>query len=802
MSNLDEETCRLLKTVVQHFDQEDRATRERQIRNWRRLKLYWNSFSQIYWSETAGDYRIAGLNYGNSNGNDTQQEYYDKPINVFKAFLETIIAALSIQIPAINCVPDDADNPLDLSTAKAGDKIAELIYKHNNVMFLWLHALYIYCTEGMIACYSYSNKDKKYGTYQKDKWQDEEVESYVCPICQSRVPDEVFSNQELNEFDPGNEDAVLHNVMNENGPTCLECGTALDPSLQKTKLIIPRIVGTTSEPKSRICLECYGGLYVKIANYAKKQCDTPYLIFSHETNYVNVLECYPDLRDKIGKGGGITDPYEQYGRLNTQYRGEFPEENITVKESWLRCAAFNILTEDEYKKLKRKFPDGVKVVMADDIVAEYKTESLDDHWTVTQNPMSDFLNHDPLGELLTNIQDIVNDLISLTLQTIEHGISQTWADPSVVNFNAQRQIEAMPGTLTPTKPVSGSKNISEAFHSTQTASLSAEVFNFYRIVQELGQFVSGALPSLFGGQQGEGSSRTASEYAMSKGMALQRLQTPWKMMTIWWKEIFGKVIPLYIKDMVEDERMVEKDNQGNFINVFIRKAETDGKIGSIELEPDEKLPVTDEQQADIIMQLMQLNNQEVTGALLDPENLPYIKKIIKIPAFRIPGEDDRQKQYEEISELILSPPIVQPPNPQDFELAQQTGQTLVPNEQPSVPVDADVDNHKVEATICRSWLISSAGRLAKVENPDGYKNVLLHMKAHMTIAQQQTQPPMPEQKINWSFGGQDLADPQVRQAFDKMEQMPVMPQEQQTQQAPPKKMSKAEKPGEKNVPIS
>lgn len=777
--SLDDETCSNLKSVVDHFNNEDRGTRERQIRQWRRLKLYWNSFSQIYWSETAQDYKL--YNNREIDSNDSNQDYYDRPVNVFKAFLETIIAALSIQIPAISCTPDDADNPLDLSTAKAGDKIAELVYKHNNVMFLWLHALYVYCTEGMIACYSYSKEDKSFGTYSKPKYKDEEVDAYQCPSCQARVPDFLFSDNEINEFGPGDDDSALHSEINENGPVCLECGVNLDPELQKTKLIIPRLVGTTQELKSRIALEVYGGLYIKVANYAKCQADTPYLIFSHETHYSTALEAYPNLWEKIPHGGwttvGVNDPYEQYGRVNPQYRGEFPNEVVTVKISFLRPSSFNILEEEIAKKLKKKFPDGCRVDMVNDIVADYCNESLDDSWTLTQNPMSDFLNHEPLGELLTNIQDITNDLISLTLQTIEHGIEQTWADPAVVNFSAQRQMEAQPGTLIPTKPLSGSKSVSEAFYSSKTASLSPEVFNFYQIIQQLGQFVSGALPSLFGGQQGAGSSGTASEYAMSKGMALQRLQTPWKMMTIWWKEIFGKVIPMYMKNMVDDERIVEKNEQGNFINVFIRKAEVDGTIGAIELEPDEKLPVSDEQQADMIMQLMQLNNQEITTALMDPENLPFIAKAIKIPEFRLPGSDDRQKQYEEINELINSVPIIQPPNPVEMQQAQMSGQPLVPNKQPSVPIDPDVDNHAVEAAICRSWLISLAGRQCKTENPDGYENVLLHMKAHMAIVQQQTaaaQAIKPEPpKVTFSFNGADVAgNPQIQSFFDNAEQIP------------------------------
>lgn len=785
----DDECSHLLKTVADYFDKEDRMTRERQIRHWRRLKLYWNNFSQIYWSEVAHDYRIYNRDV---NATDTDQDYYDKPVNIFKAFLETIIAALSVQIPAIACVPDDADSTLDISTAKAGDEIAELIYKHNDVIFLWLHALYIYCTEGLIACHNYEESSKEFGTYDKPKWEMKEEEGYVCKQCGSRIPDELVEDD---EFDPDEDDKELQPcssctmfLANENrctihGPnddiqpdytcdyyeegepssegdqptgqvtkeqsnyrpaqtSCIECGAPIGPDMQKSKLKIRRQTGITKEAKTRIGLKVYGGLYVKVANYAKEQSDTPYLIFSHETHYANAMECYPKLRERIPQGGwtnvGVTDPYEQYARLNTQYRGEFPDDNVTVKECWLRPASFNILEEEDCKYLKKKFPHGARFVMVNDVCAEYEDECLDDHWTLTQNPMSDYLNHDPLGELLTNIQDIINDLISLTLQTVEHGIAQTYADPAVVNFSAQKQIEAMPGTITPTKPLAGTRNIKDAFFTSQLASLSPEVISLYKIVQELGQFVSGALPSIFGGQLPAGSSRTASEYSTSKGMALQRLQTPWRMMTIWWKKIFAKVIPMYMKHIHEDERIVKKNDTGKFVNVFIRVAELAGTIGSFELEPDEKLPITDEQKADMIIQLLTLNNQQITSAIMDPENLPYIAKVIKIPEFHLPGEDDREKQNEEIDELVNSTPT--PPSQQSILLYQQALKTghpgvVQPQPQTSIPIDVDVDNHAEEAQVCKEWLISEAGRLAKKQNPDGYQNVLLHMKEHLAEVQ-------------------------------------------------------------------
>lgn len=722
-----------LKTVCDYFYNEDLATRQIQVRYWKRLKYYWNNFSQVFWSEAENSYKVWGRDTVDGEGTE-DQSYYDRPVNVFKAFLETIIAALSVNIPAISCVPDDADNPNDIATANAGNKISQLLYKHNNAIFLWLQALYVYCTEGLIACYNYVDEDEKYGTYQVKKYKDEEVTGHFCPACKQELDEDlmiqakIIEEQLKDKYDPDEDDVEMMNYeddkplrLNEQEliepVVCPSCSSAIDPNLKETTLTIPRFVGHTSKPKSRICMEVYGGLYVKVANYAKKQADTPYLIFMFETHYVNVLQIYPDLWDKIDKSGWssqVNDPIEQYARLNIQYRGTMPEDNVSVKMYWLRPAAFNKLEKEKATAMKKKYPQGCKVVVVNDVIAEHCAEDLDDHWTLTQNPTSDYLNHEPLGEVLVNIQDIINDLISLTLQIIEHGIPENWVDPAVVAVDAINQREVIPGAYTPTKQVSANKNISEAFHATSAASLSPEVFSFYKIVNELGQFVSGALPSIFGGAQP--GSETASEYAMAKGMALQRLQTPWKMLTIWWKGIFGKAIPQYMKLVQEsgDEKFVQKDGAGNFVNTFIKRSELSGKIGDVELEAADQLPITEEQQKDIILQLMQLNNAEVFEALVAPENLPFVRKIVRIPQFRLPGENDRQKQYEEINELINSVPI--PDGAGGFVS--------------SVPIDPILDNHKVEAEICRDWLVGDTGRLAKVENLQGYTNVLLHFKEH------------------------------------------------------------------------
>ena len=48
----------LLKDTVEYFWKEDSATRERQLRQYKRLKLLWEGFTQIWYDEVAHDWRI------------------------------------------------------------------------------------------------------------------------------------------------------------------------------------------------------------------------------------------------------------------------------------------------------------------------------------------------------------------------------------------------------------------------------------------------------------------------------------------------------------------------------------------------------------------------------------------------------------------------------------------------------------------------------------------------------------------------------------------------------------------------
>lgn len=752
-----------LKSLMDQFDLDETPVRERQIRMWKKLWYFFEGYTRIWWDDVAHDWRVFDDGFGyDTNG----MGYYDKPMNVFRAYLETIIAALSSTVPAVKAMPDDANSTLDVLTARGATDIAALIGRHNDVSLIWVKALYTYCIQGMVAAYTETVEHKKFGEVKVEDYKDEQqdVELTLCPTCGMDIELSQGIGQalmSLDEFDPKAEEAPLHYLYREGKVVCPNCQDAIDPIHKTEKVTVPRFVGMTSQPKSRQKITVLGGLWVKVPNWARTQEECPYLGYDYETHYTNVYEMFPNIAKDFHTDGGLIEEfgnqaYERWGRLNPQYYSEYPKATPTVRMRWFRPSAYHAIDDEAVRaELKRKFPDGVKITFVNETFADIKAESLDDHWTLTKNPLSQYLHFDPIGMLVTSVQEITQDLLSLTLQTIEHGIPQTFADPKVLNFEQYKNTEVMPGGVYPTKMGAGGKSVADGFHVLTTATLSAEVMPFGQMVQSMAQFTSGALPSLFGGQSARGS-ETAAEYSMSRNQALQRLQNTWKMVNVWWKEIFGKVIPAFIENMIEDEKFTEQKD-GKFLNIVIRRAELEGKIGSFEIEASDRLPATWGQIKDTVMQLLEMQSPLIQEALSSPENRGILQDAIGLSTFKIPGETDREKQLEEIKQLVNSEPL--------FDGMQ---------EQPSIMPDYDVDNHQLEAEIVREWAVSEEGRVTKAENPNGYKNAILHMKMHIQMMQfkmqQQAMMQAPQQVPPQSQGDEAANKNKLRPIKDTNEQ--------------------------------
>jgi hypothetical protein len=232
------------------------------------------------------------------------------------------------------------------------------------------------------------------------------------------------------------------------------------------------------------------------------------------------------------------------------------------------------------------------------------------------------------------------------------------------------------------------------------------------------QFVSAAFPSIYGGPAMSGS-KTASEYTQSRAMALQRLSLTWNVIKYWWADVMSIAVPMYIRSLQEsgtDENFVEKTNSG-FVNVWIKQADLEGKIGSISVDTDENLPMTPAALKDVIVQLMGLKDERVADAMFHPNNIPLLTKALGAPDLYIPNSDDREKQVAEFSDLLA-------------------GVAVVINK---------YDNHEIEGEVCRSFLVSPTGTMLRKQNSDGIKMIEEHLEEHISMM---GGPPNAEQKPN------------------------------------------------------
>jgi len=716
--------------MADSFEIADRFNRDRIIRQCRKRENYWNGNQYLFWSDVAHDWR---------NPEDFLEEYpqytidpsdYAKSVNLYAAHGEAVIAALSTGVPYTKFQPDDADSDVDINTAKAFNSIAEIIQKHNNISYLNTRALYILFNQNYLAAYTYYHEDESFGTVQRPIYESRPVTvtTNICPNCGS----DLGGAQSVPQA-PG---------MGQMGQMeCPNCGL-VEPSPIEQQSEAPFLLREDTLPKGRQKIELYGPTHVAIPFYSAEQKFIPYLILKHEQHYTMMQEIYPDIADKIGPGMGNV-AIDRWARLPENYMDRTRAELVTVRQCWFRSWSYNILGYDNpvVAKLKSLYPNGCYAVLVGTELAEAHDENLDDHWTIATSPTSNYIHSEAIGQRLVPIQDMENDLVNLTFDTIRFGVPLTFFDSAILDAEKFKQTRAEPGMMYPVKSSLG-KAIQDNFFQTHTATLSKEVDAFEASLMEKAQFVLGSYPSIYGAPA-EGGSKTAAEYSMSRAQALQRLQLIWKIMVNFWPKVLEKAVRSYAHNLKEDEAFSQQQ-ANSFINIWVRKADLKGNVGLVEAEASETFPISTAQKRDILIQMIQVNNPDVMAAIFHPENASTVARIIGFPELYIPGDEDRTKQLAEIAQLLAGQPMMPMGAPMGMggpemgpEMGmggpqlQPPGMQLPP--QPTIMPEKDIDDHIVHVGVIRAWCNGEVGQSVKVMNPGGYANVVAHLQWHLTM---------------------------------------------------------------------
>ena len=118
-------------------------------------------------------------------------------------------------------------------------------------------------------------------------------------------------------------------------------------------------------------------------------------------------------------------------------------------------------------------------------------------------------------------------------------------------------------------------------------------------------------------------------------------------------------VDTFRKNRANDVEIPLMGAAGEFESKWIRLADLKGNIQA-HPEADESFPRQASQQRAVLQQLMASSDPMIAQALSDPENIGFIKSVFGLEELSVPGEDAREKQLREITQLLAGVPIVVP----------------------------------------------------------------------------------------------------------------------------------------------
>lgn len=666
MKKFDTELELAVNIVKQHCDREDKSKYQEVTALLRRNELWFHGNQQIYWNFANGDWATPPSLSPFFNGTNDERgmdDCYDYVINILKANGNSFISALSAQIPTTIFPPADTNNENDIATASAYNKISELIDNYNPINYLFMKLIFIKYIQGTVAIYTYPDSDKKYGTYQVPQYN-----------------------------------------KNTNGQHEYQ--------------------GQIEVPKTRVLFDILGSINCKFPYSTKNQADMGYLQSYSDQHYALMQDIYDDDLGEIKPRQGSEGKFD---RAPTSYLiGLEPNVSpnlVTVTRTWIRPWMYRIIQEKSpqlYKDMKKDYPTGLYSVHVEKKLCELLDQDLDSRWTLSRSGTTSHSLSDPACQPLLHIQEMKNTIANLSIDIIEHGIPETFADPDVLDFDQYGQNETKPGMITKTKGTRpGMRNIGEAFFTLPKTQLNPSIAGFNATLDQEAQFVFGNNPAIFGGSLGN---RVPGEvYEQSRAQGLKQWGLDWNEIVDVWKRAKMKAVKIFVEYMADKEQFTKQQSNGRPITVYIERHELQGKIGDTEPQVSEAFPMTAEQKKAWLMQLIGLQSPVIESFLTDPSNREAVADLLSFPELKVPGANQVLKQLIEYSQLSNSVPVG-------------------PN-QSSVPIDFDVDDHTVHANIIRNLLADEPGIDLKEKNPQAYLNCLYHLKAHLVAEQSQMQRP-------------------------------------------------------------
>jgi hypothetical protein len=707
---LPEELKTALYQLVQQFSAENRWARRQEVRAARQARFFWRGFQYLWWSEKDQNFRVLGCGpqFDQQDMGGADMPRYQYVTNLYQAFGLSVMAPLTQATPRVRFLPTSAQDPDDVATAKAATKIVELIERNNHIERLLEDIAFYSWTDGKLGAYvRYVADAARFG--EEDVPQLAEGQQVLAPAKIS--------------CPCGFEAPAADAPPPVPCPNCARMLTEEDVVPEQTAQV-PQVASVQKLPKGQEVVTIVGALELKTPILARDMNDMHFLMYNCEVDFSKLRAMYPWAADKIHTGapGLGEDTFERIVRISvaqgTAFRtqtGDAYYNMVTLSRTWMRPYVFERIDDKAIREqLYQLFPDGCYVAFAGDAYCESRNECVDDHWAVMHALPGDGQNRPAMGEAMISLQERFNDLANMAMETYEYGIPVTWADQEAIDIEALQEQIAEPGSIQPLHLKAG-EVAAEKFFIPPPAVVSADMLEHMgNLMGPWAQFITGAFPSLFGGNMED--QKTASAYAMARDQAMGRLGIVWRRIRQFHADTMRLAVDCFRKNRAEDVELPLVGAGKEFKAEWIRLGDLKGNF-TAHPEGDENFPALWTQQRAVYMQLLQMgNNPLIAQVLADPDNQALGKRLLGLTELDVSDEGPRDKQRREIEQLLA-------------------GQ--------AADIDPDFDNHAVELEVATDWMNSDAGQSARQDNPQGYAAVRQHASQHKQFVQQMqaNQPP-------------------------------------------------------------
>lgn len=392
------------------------------------------------------------------------------------------------------------------------------------------------------------------------------------------------------------------------------------------------------------------------------------------------------------------------------------------RETWFQPFLYEAIEDPEIRQIfKTQFPDGLYLAKVGSIPVAIENRKLTDEWAVCKTGRGEKIIEEPVCNDSVPIQQTINDLVGLAVETVLRAIAKTIVDSQLLDRESLRKNEGAPAEIVLTAMPADGSDLSKHIAQINPARLSDQVVPLINLMRTTMQDISSVKPELTGGGE---PTQTYREAKQRKDQGLMGLSPQSQEMDYCWQQIGNNGVKMRAKYGSGTIKVPRKGSFGAEVDtVDMADLATDGW----HTEADDNFPMNDSDRFDKIWALLKEFPPEVQQQLsiLDPINLEETLELLQIPGYNSVSEEQKKKTLADIMQLMSGQVVTGPDG----------------TSQPSLPID-QFDDHAFVADFCRKWMVATAAK-SRVKSPDGFANVQAWQQAHQQAANPPAPPPPP-----------------------------------------------------------